>query len=175
MILETTRTTIRLFQDKDLFDLHEYASFEGLGESAGWEHHKNLTKTKKILNQNINNVDMFAIELKQSKKVIGHIVVNEDYEGDRDYVKELGFVLHQDYHNQGIMSEVIQRILDYLFKENIERVYACAFENNHASIRLIEKCGFTFEKEGTFYFEEIKQTIKTLDYVYTKDMWLKQL
>lgn len=173
MNIETSRVILRPFKETDLYDLHDYAKVKGIGEMAGWTHHKNLFKTKKLLKEHIDNPNMFAIELKSNNLVIGHIAINEDPLEDNETVKELGFVLHPAYHNQGIMSEVVNKVLHHLFLTNIQAVYACCFLDNHPSKRLIEKCGFTFEKEGTFYFESKRKTVKTLDYVYLLDTYNK--
>ena len=174
MRLETGRTTLRNFEEKDLKDLYEYCSQDGVGEMAGWKHHTDLLTSKEVLQRNIENSNIFAIENKENGKVIGHIAVNNDSEEGREDTKELGFVLNRNYQNQGIMTEVIYRILDYLFSEDIEYVYACCFQDNKPSKRLIEKCGFTFEQEGSFYSESLSKTFKSFEYVYSKNHWQSQ-
>lgn len=171
MILETDRTILRYFEKKDLDDLNEYCSQDGVGEMAGWQHHCNLSISEDVLNKNIQNEHIFAIENKENKKVIGHIAINNDSENGREDTKELGFVLNRNYQNKGVMTEVVYRILDYLFCNGIEYVYACCFENNTQSKHLIEKCGFTFEQEGTFYSESLSKTFKSFEYVLNKNNW----
>jgi len=175
MRLETGRTILRRFENKDLEDLNEYCSQDGVGEMAGWKHHDNLLTSKEVLYKNIQNENIFAIENKENRKVIGHIAVKRDSENGREDTKELGFVLNRTYQNQGIMSEVIYQILDYLFSDDIKYVYACCFPNNMSSKRLIEKCGFTFEQEGSFYSESLNKTFKSFEYVYSKNDWLLQM
>jgi len=172
MKLETCRTILRNFEKKDLEDLHEYCSQDGVGEMAGWKHHCNLSTSKEVLYRNIQDENTFAIENKDNRKVIGHIIINSDSENGREDTKELGFVLNRNYQNQGIMTEVIYRILDYLFSTDIEYVYACCFQNNMSSKRLIEKCGFTFEQGGSFYSESFNKTLKSFEYVYSRNNWL---
>lgn len=87
------------------------------------------------------------------------------------YLKIIVFALNRNYQNKGIMKEVIYKILDYLFSNDVEYVYACCFQNNRPSTRLIEKCGFTFEQEGLFYSKSLKKTFKSFEYVYSKDDW----
>lgn len=58
------------------------------------------------------------------------------------------------------MTEVVYEILNYLFINDIEYVYACCFKNNNASKGLIEKCGFTLENEGSFYSESLDKTFE---------------
>jgi len=40
VILETDRLILRALEITDLDDFFEYASINGVGEKAGWEHHK---------------------------------------------------------------------------------------------------------------------------------------
>lgn len=171
MGLETCRTVLRRFEEKDLEDFYEYCSQEGVGEMAGWKHHSDMLTSKEVLNRNIKNSNIFAIESKENRKVIGHISVNSDSENGRKDTKELGFVLNLNYQNQGIMTEVIYKILDYLFSKKIEYIYACCFQDNKSSKRLIEKCGFTFEQEGYFYSESLNRSFKSYEYVYCKSNW----
>ena len=174
MRLETDRTVLRRFEEKDLEDLYDYCSQEGVGEMAGWKHHSNLLTSKETLHRNIENSNIFAIENKENRKVIGHIAVNSDSENGREDTKELGFALNRNYQNQGVMTEVVYQILDYLFSRGIEYVYACCFQNNKSSKRLIEKCGFTFEQEGSFYSKSLNKTFKSFEYVYNKNDWQLQ-
>lgn len=171
MRLETKRTILRNFENKDLQDLNDYCSQDGVGEMAGWKHHSDLLTSKEALYRNIRNKNIFAIENKEDGKVIGHISINDDSENGREDTKELGFVLNRNYQNKGIMTEVVYKILDYLFSNNIEYVYACCFQNNIPSKKLIEKCGFTLEQEGVFYSESLNENFKSFEYVYNKCEW----
>lgn len=175
MILETKRTILRAFNEHDLNDLYEYSSQDGVGEMAGWRHHVHINESKRRLTKNISNPNMYAIELKKNSKVIGCIAINEEFEENREDTKELSFILNRDYHNQGIMTEVIQRILAYLFDQGIEYVVAVCFQHNLASKRLIEKCGFVFEKEGVFYFPDNDEEVKTFEYLLTLSTLAKNI
>ena len=158
MRLETDRIILRNFKEEDLEDFHEYCSQEGVGEMAGWKHHSDLLTSKEGLYSNIK---------------IGHISINEDSEDGREDTKELGFVLNRNYQNKGIMTEVVYEILNYLFINDIEYVYACCFKNNKASKGLIEKCGFILENEGSFYSESLDKTFESFEYVYRKNEWTR--
>ncbi|MBO3378643.1 GNAT family N-acetyltransferase [Clostridium perfringens] len=173
MRLETDRIILRNFKEEDLEDFQEYCSQEGVGEMAGWKHHSDLLTSKEGLYSNIKNTNIFAIEHKKDSKVIGHISINEDSEDGREDTKELGFVLNRNYQNKGIMTEVVYEILNYLFINDIEYVYACCFKNNKASKGLIEKCGFTLENEGSFYSESLDKTFESFEYVYRKNEWTR--
>lgn len=172
-MIETTRTVLRNFQKDDLSALHDYAKLVGVGEGAGWKHHESLDETTAMLETFIVNKRAYAIVSKKEQKLIGHISVHPDSEGGKDDTKELGFVLHPNYHNQGIMTEVIQAILDNLFSQDISYVYACCFQNNSASKRVIEKSGFLFEQEGEFFSQSLAQVFSSYEYVYTRKRWVE--
>ena len=56
---------------------------------------------------------------------------------------EMGYALHPDYHNKGYATEAFGSVIEYLFAKGFKRVLAGAFEENPASMRVMEKCGMT--------------------------------
>jgi RimJ/RimL family protein N-acetyltransferase len=56
---------------------------------------------------------------------------------------ELGYVIHPDYKNRGYASEALSASIPALFARGYSTVKAGAFEDNAASIRVMEKCGMT--------------------------------
>jgi [ribosomal protein S5]-alanine N-acetyltransferase len=59
---------------------------------------------------------------------------------------ELGYWLGQDYWGQGIITNAITEIVKLAFEKfTINRIYATPFENNVASHKVLEKCGFKLE------------------------------
>lgn len=59
---------------------------------------------------------------------------------------EIGYELHPDYWGRGIMTEVIQTIVDYGFKHmDLNRIEAFYHPLNYASRRVLEKNGFQYE------------------------------
>ncbi len=167
----TQRVMLRNFAKDDLEDLYDYCNQEGVGESAGWSQHENLEQSAKVLKNYIQNENQFAIVYRENNKVIGHISIHEDSEDDRPDTKELGYVLNKNYWNRGIMTEVMYAVLEELFSNGIVSVYACCFQNNAASMHLIEKCGFVFEREGTFYAKTLGKSFDSYEYLYTKEHW----
>lgn len=47
--IDTPRLILRPWQETDLADLYEYASVPGVGEMAGWNHHKSRDESIQIL------------------------------------------------------------------------------------------------------------------------------
>lgn len=148
-IIETERIILRAFKEEDLNDFYEYASVEGVGEMAGWLHHKSISESKKILEMFITNDKTFAIVYKENNKVIGSIGI-EEYEMEdklsefNNYRgREIGFVLSKDYWGRGLMPETVKAVIDYLFnKLDLDFLLCGHFNYNTQSKRVQEKCGF---------------------------------
>ena len=54
---------------------------------------------------------------------------------------EIGYALHPDYYNQGYATEAFGAVIEHLFSKGFEVILAGAFEENTASMRVMEKCG----------------------------------
>ncbi|MBE6115804.1 MAG: GNAT family N-acetyltransferase [Erysipelotrichaceae bacterium] len=149
IVLETERLILREWKTSDLEDFFEYASVEGVGEMAGWSHHKSIMESQMILNSFINNRKTFAIVYKENNKVIGSIgiefygSVEKLTEFARLKGREIGYVLSKDYWGKGLMTEAIKCVTDYLFNVLDYDFLLCGyFDFNTRSARVQEKCGF---------------------------------
>lgn len=156
LVLETDRLIIRAWYDKDLNDLYDYASVDGVGQMAGWTPHKTIEDSKAILFNFMMNQNVFALELKSNQRVVGSISIEKIYVNHlgEDFKalkgREIGFVLSKDYWGLGLMPEALEKVLEYLSKEMDYDYLMCAhFEKNKQSKRVIEKIGFEFIKEIT--------------------------
>lgn len=152
--IETDRLILRPWRECDLMDLYEYARIEGVGEMAGWIHHKNVEESKVILESFIRHKKTFALELKTDGKVIGSLGL-EDLEPDpvvgEKYGREIGYVLSKDYWGRGLMTEAVQAVIHYCFTVlNYDYLTCGHFLRNQRSYRVIEKCGFTFFAESEY-------------------------
>ena len=153
VILETDRLILRAWEITDLDDFFEYASVEGVGEKAGWEHHKSKDKSLEILKMFIEEKKVFAIVLKENQKVIGSIGIEElgeELDKDLDNLpgRELGYVLNKDYWNKGIMTEAVSKVVDYCFNTlKLNFLMASYFNHNIASKKVLENLNFQFYKD----------------------------
>jgi RimJ/RimL family protein N-acetyltransferase len=69
---------------------------------------------------------------------------------------EIGYFIGEPYWNKGIVTKAVTMITEYGFSElGIVRIHTGIFEYNIASVRVLEKCGFT--KEGVFRKSITKQ------------------
>ncbi|KGE17656.1 GNAT family N-acetyltransferase [Paenibacillus wynnii] len=173
--LESERLILRDWNVSDLVDFHEISSNEKVSDLAGFrlktskeDSFKNLEKfiaasddsTWKVKLKELDQVVFWAIELKELNKVVGWFELCEASckpEQERfKYAKEIGFVLTEEYWGQGLMPEVIKRILIYLLnEEEIDAVVCSHFINNYQSEKAMEKCGFKFyleDDEEKYYY-----------------------
>ncbi|MBI3267110.1 MAG: GNAT family N-acetyltransferase [Chlamydiae bacterium] len=68
-------------------------------------------------------------------------ISSRDLEND-----EIGFWLAKPYWNQGIMTEVLKKFVEFGFKEYRYRRFTLSiFVFNEASSKVAEKCGFVFQ------------------------------
>lgn len=148
-IIETDRLILRPFKNGDLDDLYAYASVEGVGEMAGWHHHESKEKSATILKKFIDEDKTFAICLKDSGRVVGSLGVefynSEDKLTEFDGYKgrEIGYVLAKDQWGKGLMPEVVQAVIGYLFDEiDLDFLLCGHYDKNSQSKRVQEKCGF---------------------------------
>jgi ribosomal-protein-alanine N-acetyltransferase len=155
VILETNRLIIRPWRKDDLNDFYEYAKVDGVGQMAGWNPHTSIQESEQILSLFIEEKKEFALELKENHKVIGSlgleklsISLNEYY--DNHSGREIGYVLSKAYWGKGLMPEAVKRVIRYCFEEENYDYLMCSHSiSNNQSKKVIEKCGFRFEKENS--------------------------
>jgi len=96
-----------------------------------------------ILQADTNNVFAFAITV--NDKIIGNISITR---GNNIHFRtgELVYYIDEHYWGQGIMSNAIGQICNYVFlHSDIIRIYAEPFSYNIASCKALEKNGFICE------------------------------
>lgn len=170
LVIKTDRLVLRAFNDNDLEHLYSYAKTPGLGEMAGWPHHRSIEDSKEVLERFKKNKDVLAIE--KDGKVIGslglHPVDDEFYKEFEDKKgKEIGFVLSEDFHRQKIMTEAVKALMKYAFEDlGLDYISAGYFRGNFKSRWFQQKLGFSYYgshvvKVAMGNFEPTHQTIFT--------------
>lgn len=175
VVLQTERLLLRPFQDSDLEDFFAYASVPGVGEMAGWPHHRTLEDSRAVLARFKAEKDVFAIVHRQAGKVIGSLGFHNswaahepEFRGLR--IKDLGFVLAKDYWGQGLMPEAARAVIDYCFGELELDALTCGhFVHNIRSQRVINKLGFQYVKTLRLYAKAVGKTFDTKCYILFRD------
>lgn len=144
--LQTERLILRSWTLEDLDDFYEYAKNDNVGPNAGWKPHSSKEESEKILKSFIKNNEVWAIEYKENKKVIGSIGLHKDEMRTGINGKMLGYVLSEDYWSRGIMTEAAKRVMEYAFTdEKLDILSVYHFRFNDRSKGVIKKCGFKYE------------------------------
>lgn len=174
--IETNRLVLRGFRPDDLADLYDYAKVEGVGECAGWSHHKSIDESREILSMFIEGKNVFAIVCKESGKVIGSVGIKDpDEETILHFpdasVKEIGYVLAKDFWGKGLMTEAVKAVICYCFDElNLDAVSVGHFVGNDRSRRVIEKCGFEFFTDAVYHSKYLDADYPCKNYI----LWNKR-
>jgi RimJ/RimL family protein N-acetyltransferase len=80
---------------------------------------------------------------------------------------EIGYRLHPDYWNRGLITEAARAVRDHGFRNwKLSRVISLIHPENIPSRRVAEKNGMAIEKQITF------RGFPTLVYAMTLDQWL---
>ncbi|MGL4735994.1 MAG: GNAT family N-acetyltransferase [Cellulosilyticaceae bacterium] len=144
--LETQRCLLREWQLEDLEDVYAYSKNPNVGPNAGWKPHESREETKEIIERFQKQDDTWAIVEKATGKVIGSVGLHRDEKRDTPRVRMIGYALSQDYWGQGIMVEVVRRVIAYGFDEmQLKLISSGHGAFNVRSKRVLEKCGFKFE------------------------------
>lgn len=90
----------------------------------------------------------WVIEDVENKQVIGEVSF---FDVQVEHGKgEIGYFLAKEYWRQGVMSEILEKIISYLFEGlRVNRLQSVVMEENLGSRRLLEKNGF--KEEGIFH------------------------
>jgi putative acetyltransferase len=145
-ILQTDRLILRRFKLTDLNDFHEYARDPEVGPNAGWDYHRSRDESLLLLKKFAKSNEIWAIELKETSKVIGSIGIHKDRKRDNKSARMMGYVINSKYWGNGLATEAARKIMEYAFDQlNLELLSAYHYSHNHRSKSVIIKCGMTHE------------------------------
>ena len=98
--------------------------------------------------------DTFAFAITVNDKVVGSIGAFRQGNIHRQ-TAEMGYYIAEDYWNQGITTEAVKQLYEYVFENSdIIRIFAEPFAHNTQSCRVLEKAGFVYE--GTLRSNAVK-------------------
>ena len=143
--LETQRLVLREWRKGDAGDLFDIMKNPSV-RIGGWKPHSNINTSIRVLNEYIESNDRWAVELKDSKKIIGCVRISPDKNRGKYNAKSINYVLAEDYWGNGYMAEAVKRVIKYVFEElNIDLLSAFHYPDNIRLKRVLEKCGFEYE------------------------------
>ena len=151
-ILESDRLTLRPFSTNDIKDVFLYAGDDQVTKYLTWEPHMDISETEKVIKEfYMNDLGIYAIELKSEHKCIGCIDLRLNIENDK---ASFGYVMNKKYWGQGYMPEALNLILNLAFEKlGLNRIESTYYVGNEASGRVMQKCGMKYEGIG---LQEVK-------------------
>lgn len=164
-VIETKRLLIRPFLESDAEAVFACCRNPNLGMNAGWAPHESVEESRKFLQDIcIGQKYQWAITLKDTDQLIGSIGVIPDPKRENSGAWMLGYWLDESYWGKGLMSEAVQTILLYCFKElRMNLITATCYPHNQRSQRLLLQNGFLHE--GTLTQAESTSDGNTYDYL----------
>lgn len=144
-IIETERLLVRNFKIEDWCDLQEYISQE---EVLKFESEWDITDEgcKDAVKYFSKGDTFWAVELKQSGKMIGHVYFKQA-EPNEFMTWDLGYIFNPAYYGNGYATEACKGIVQCGFDNlDVHRVSAKCNPDNVSSWKLLER--LSMRREG---------------------------
>lgn len=140
--VKTARLTLSPLEESDLEDLIDILANENVSKTYMICDLYTDADRKKLydrLCRFIADSESILYGIRKNGALIGFI---HDMEIDRDSI-EMGYVLSFEHWNNGYMTEAFKAMIKILFECGFGSVIAGYFEENTASMRVMEKCGMS--------------------------------
>ena len=164
---------LRPWDPTDAAALVKHANNPGIAANLrdGFPHPYTPGDARKWLEMAGNNSEDVILAIEVRGEAAGGIGLH----GMKDvyrYNCEIGYWLSEAYWGKGIMTRAVGAMVSYAFEETQWlRLFACIFENNPASMRVLEKNGFQLE---AIHRKAVMKGGKLMDehlYALLKDQW----
>jgi RimJ/RimL family protein N-acetyltransferase len=168
-MLETERLILRSFGEEDVDAMAElFANPDFMRFSLGvyTERKKTVDFIEKVLGWDRAGIpSAFAVTLRGENTIVGYCGFHHHPEVPGEV--EIGYRLHPDYWNRGLITEAARAVRDHAFADlKLPRVISLVHPENFPSRRVAEKNGMKVENEITF------RGFPTLVYAMNREQWL---
>ena len=139
-IITTERLTLHPFAECDEQRMIEIFCNEQIKQTYMIPDFQDMEQAKALFRRMMElskSDDHFTYGIYLGGELIGFI--NDCEMSDTDI--ELGYVILPEHQGKGYATEAVRAAIHELFRIGIKRVTAGFFEENHASQRVMEKCG----------------------------------
>jgi len=150
-VLKSERLTLRqlsLTDQQDVFALRANKEINQFLDRKPAETIEDAIRFINVINANIKkNISVYwAITLTETREFVGTICLF-DFSNDKTSV-EIGYELLKRFQGRGIMSEAIEKVINYVFKVlKFQKILAVTHYQNHASAKLLTKFNFLPSKD----------------------------
>lgn len=148
--IETEGFILRKFELADAEDMYKnWANDDDVTKYITWPTHMNIETTRNVVSQYVKESALesyyhWCIESKKTKEAIGSIGVFHMSENTNTF--EVGYCIGKSYWNQGVTTEALSAVINFLFSEvDVNRIEARHDTNNPASGKVMSKCGLKLE------------------------------
>lgn len=174
-LLRSPRLILRRFTEEDASAMYKnWAHDERVTRWLTWEPHPSEELTRALIRS-------WCAEYDDPKRYHWVIV----YEGEaigsitavqldaRNESVEIGYCIAFDYWNQGVTSEALRTVTEFLFaRAEVHRIQVSHITPNVASGRVAQKCGYRFEGVRKGYFKlSDGRFIDVTDYALLREEW----
>ena len=167
--LESDRLILRQFEAGDAKSIFgNWANDDEVTVHLTWPTHKTVETSENVLGFWIdayNDLSTYnwGIQLKATGEIIGSIgVVHMDEDNE---CCEMGYCLSRKYWGQGITTEALCKIIDFLFTHvEPERIFAFHHSDNPASGEVMKKAGMKYEGKLRHYRKKISGRFTDCDF-----------
>ena len=132
MYIKTERLELKPLSDSDRDNMIELLTNSEIKKTYMLPDFENKEQAEKLFlrlkDSWITEVDLLLGE------VIGYA---NEVERDGDAI-ELGYMIHPNHHNKGYGTEMLKAMIEEMFERGFKEVLAGAFEENPASMRVME-------------------------------------
>jgi RimJ/RimL family protein N-acetyltransferase len=168
-MLQTERLILRSFREEDVDAMAQlFANPDFMRFSLGvfTERKQTVAFIEKVIDWDRAGIpSQFAVVPKAEDLLIGYCGFYRHAELLGEV--EIGYRLHPDYWNRGLMTEAARAVRDHAFADiGLPRVISLIHAENIPSRRVAEKNGMNVEKEIMF------RGFPTLMYAITREQWL---
>ena len=170
MELETERLILRSFLEDDVDSMAElFANSDFMRFSLGvfTERKQTIAFVEKVIGWDRAGIpSQFTVVPRGEDAIIGYCGFFYHPEHGIEDI-EIGYRLHPDYWNRGLITEAARAVRDYGFRDRkLSRVISLIHPENVPSRRVAAKNGMTVEKKITV------RGFPTLVYAITREEWL---
>lgn len=147
--IETERLILRQFTMEDAPAMYQnWASDPEVTRFLTWPPHAGIEITKTVLFEWVSSYDetkyQWCIALKETNEAIGSMGVTHVDESAASM--ELGYCIGRSYWHNGITSEALMAVMNYLLEEvGVNRIEARHNIKNPNSGKVLKKCGLLYE------------------------------
>lgn len=159
-IIHTGRLCLHPFADTDMDDVIALLTNEEITQTyvvPDFSLHEEEVKLFEALQEMSESGQHFVYGIYLKDRMIGFI---NDVDCSEAEI-EIGYVIHPSQQNKGFATEVLAASIQELFALGYSVVRAGAFEENIASMRVMEKCGMTriAQTESITYRDRVHRCI----------------